>query len=220
VSRYASPRCSEIGYWNSFVPILDFSSLDAYTDSIDGYVRNRMIAASTELYYPVRLKAHGENTTANLRKNGISHVELRMLDLNPLYPLGICRQDLRFIHLLLVWLSLQEDETFGTSEQTIAVRNMKEVALFQSDKIQIECGWHQSRPVREAADEILGDMAKTLPEYFPGKDGEVRECISFQREKVTEPSNRYAEQIRERFHNGYVKKGIRLAMEYAEKFEV
>ncbi|MCD8148790.1 MAG: hypothetical protein LUE92_04335 [Clostridiales bacterium] len=214
VSRYASPRCSEIGYWNSFVPVLDFSSLDAYADSIDGYVKNRMITASTELYYPVRLKARGENTTDNLRKNGVSHVELRMLDLNPLCPVGIRRQDLRFIHLLLVWLMLQEDEVLGTMEQNIAIRNMKEAARFSPDEIQIEFGWHQSRPVREAAAEVLDAMEETLPEYFVGQEDMVRECLAFQREKVEDSSKRYAAQVRERFQKGYVKKGIRLAEGY------
>ncbi|MCD8046062.1 MAG: hypothetical protein LUE90_05400 [Clostridiales bacterium] len=220
VSRYASPRCSEIGYWNSFVPILDFLSLDAYADSIDGYVNNRMITASTELYYPVRLKARGENTTDNLRKNGVSHVELRMLDLNPFCPVGIRRQDLRFIHLLLVWLMLQEDELLGTMEQTIAIRNMKEAARFSPDEIQIEFGWHQSRPVREAAAEVLDAMEEILPEYFVGQEDMVRECLAFQREKVEDPSKRYAAQVREQFQKGYVKKGIRLAETYAEKFKV
>lgn len=219
VSRYASPRCSEVGYWNSFVPILDFTSLNGYADSIDGYVKNRMITASTELYYPVRLKARGANTTDNLRKSGINHVELRMLDLNPLCPAGIRRQDLRFIHLLLVWLMLQEDGTLGTTEQTVAIRNMKEAARFVPEEIQIESGWHQIRPVREAAAEILNDMTEKLPEYFPGQEDMVRECLSFQREKVTDPSKRYAEQIRERFQRGYVKKGMRLAKEYADRFE-
>ncbi|MCD8132700.1 MAG: hypothetical protein LUE19_02465 [Clostridiales bacterium] len=220
VSRYASPRCSEIGYWNSFVPILDFTSLNGYADSIDGYVKSRMISASTELYYPVRLKARGANTTDNLRENGVSHVELRMLDLNPLCPVGIRRQDLRFIHLLLVWLMLQEDEILGTTEQTIAIRNMKEAARFAPEEIQIESGWYQIWPVREAAAGILDDMTEKLPGYFPGQEDMVRECLTFQREKVTDPSKRYAEQIRERFQRGYVKKGMRLAKEYADRFEV
>lgn len=219
VSRYASPRCSEIGYWNSFVPILDFTSLDGYADSIDGYVKNRMITASTELYYPVRLKARGENTTDNLRNNGINHVELRMLDLNPLCPVGIRRKDLTFIHLLLVWLMIQEDEALGTMEQTIAIRNIKEAARFSPDEIQIESGWLQKRPVREAAAEVLDSMAEALPEYFPGQEDMVRDCLAFQREKVTDSSKRYAEQIRERFQKGYVKKGLRLAETYAGKFK-
>ncbi|MCD7981429.1 MAG: hypothetical protein LUF32_03795 [Clostridiales bacterium] len=219
VSSYASPRCSEIGYWNSFVPILDFTSLNGYADSIDGYVKNRMITASTELYYPVRLKARGANTTDNLRKNGVSHVELRMLDLNPLCPVGIRRQDLKFIHLLLVWLMLQEDEAFGTTEQTIAIRNMKEAARFAPEEIQIESGWYQIRPVREAAAEILNDMTEKLPGYFPGQEAAVLECLNSQLEKAEDPSKRYAAQIRERFQKGYVKKGMRLAVEYAKGFQ-
>ncbi|MCH5304541.1 MAG: hypothetical protein J1E41_06725, partial [Ruminococcus sp.] len=36
--RYASVRCGEAGYWNDFIPILNYSSLREYTDSIRRYV--------------------------------------------------------------------------------------------------------------------------------------------------------------------------------------
>lgn len=42
-------------------------------------------------------------------KNGISHIEFRMLDINPFEPLGIDRNDLEFIHLLIMYLSMQDD---------------------------------------------------------------------------------------------------------------
>ena len=36
----ASVRCSEMGYWNEFAPIFDYSSVKAYADSIQKYVDN------------------------------------------------------------------------------------------------------------------------------------------------------------------------------------
>ena len=35
----ASTRCSELGYWNAFTPVLDYSDLASYTESIRKYVR-------------------------------------------------------------------------------------------------------------------------------------------------------------------------------------
>ena len=59
-SGMASVRCSEMGFWNFFAPILDYSNIRAYADSIQKYVDNGMLRAPTELYYPIRLKPQGE----------------------------------------------------------------------------------------------------------------------------------------------------------------
>ena len=101
----ASVRCSEMGYWNFFSPILDYTSLDTYADSIQRYVDDGLLRFPTELYYPVRLKPAGKNSLENLRKNGVNHIELRMFDLNPLVSCGIEEKDIAFAQLLLVWLA-------------------------------------------------------------------------------------------------------------------
>ena len=49
-SGFASLRCGDLGYWNHFTPVNDFSSLEAYADTIRGYVRRGLIAAPSELY--------------------------------------------------------------------------------------------------------------------------------------------------------------------------
>ena len=85
----ASTRCSELGYWNYFSPIFDYTDIRAYADSIQRYVDQGLLAFPTELYYPVRLKPRGKNVLKVLRDQGVDHLELRMIDLNPLVP--ICR---------------------------------------------------------------------------------------------------------------------------------
>lgn len=77
LNRYASPRCSEIGYWNDFIPILRYENLKAYTDSIQAYVNDGQLKSPAELYYPVRLKPRGENSLKNLQNNGVDHIELQ-----------------------------------------------------------------------------------------------------------------------------------------------
>ena len=84
---------SEKGYWNTFLPIFDYRSLDAYIQSMEYYIRAGELREIRELYYPVRLKPKGENSLANL-KQGVDHIELRMLDLNPFSPVGISKEDM------------------------------------------------------------------------------------------------------------------------------
>lgn len=97
--KYASARCSEIGYWNYFVPILKYNDLQSYVDS--GQVK-----APAELYYPVRLKPIGENSLEHLTESVIHHIELRMLDLNPLDPAEIKKEDIHFLHYFIIYLLL------------------------------------------------------------------------------------------------------------------
>lgn len=68
------------------------------------YIRTGELREIRELYYPVRLKPKGENSLANL-KQGVDHIELRMLDLNPFSPVGISKEDLDFLQLFLFYLA-------------------------------------------------------------------------------------------------------------------
>ena len=67
----ASVRCSETGYWNYFTPIFDYTNLTAYTDSMQHYVEEGLLAFHTELYYPIRLKPRGKNDLKKLREEGV-----------------------------------------------------------------------------------------------------------------------------------------------------
>ena len=104
-TRMSSLRCSESGYWNFFDPVFDYSSLDKYVDSIEQYVNNGMLNASSELYYPVRLKPNSAYSVDNLRKYGAGHIELRMYDLDPFESAGMDIRDVKFAGYLIVFLA-------------------------------------------------------------------------------------------------------------------
>ena len=188
--RYASVRCGKEGYWNLFVPALDFSDTAAYCDSIEAYVRDGSLYASSELYLPVRLKPRGANTPDALR-DGIDHIELRMLDLNPLEPAGISLEDLRFLHLFLTWCSLLPAYLPDEKEQADFISNMKSAALYDERRIWIREG-AVLRPVRDAALDVLSEMActfETLGCY------ESLATIEYEKRKLLAPGGRYAEQV-------------------------
>ncbi len=156
-SRYASPRCGDVGYWNDFVPVLDYSSIEQYTESIWRYIREGAIVSPSELYYPIRLKPKGENRLDHLRLNGVNHIELRMLDVNPLTPVGIFEEDIAFIQLLILWLMSLEESELDEESQKNAVNNIKNAALYDEERIFIENNGER-REIREAAAEVLRDM--------------------------------------------------------------
>ena len=154
---YSSIRCSERGYWNYFTPILDYSNLQRYTGSIQKYIDDGNLRSVSELYYPVRIKPRGANSLEALAKNGINHIELRVIDVNPLTSTGIFTEDIKFIHLLMLYLvSLPEHELTGT-EQIKAVNDIKAAAIFGNDEI------------KRRAEKVLDDIKNFALKNFPSR---------------------------------------------------
>lgn len=187
---YASVRCGEEGYWNDFLPVLDYSSLSAYCDSIDGFVESGLLTGASELYLPVRLKPRGSNSAGALR-GGIDHIELRMIDVNPLDPAGIREEDLSFLHLLLLWFPHLPDLVPSREEQKAYLLNMKAAALYDDTGVLIREG-QIAGPVRESALYTLALMSCTFERYGCY---EALEIIGKQRRKLLGDGQRYAERV-------------------------
>lgn len=198
-----SVRCSELGYWNSFTPILDYTSPRAYGASIQRYVDGGLLRAASELYYPVRLKPKGENTLEAL-KRGISHIELRMFDLNPLAPLGVDGRDVAFAQLLLVWLAAAPEEPFPPAEQVQAAQNFKNAAHYDLRTVNLTAPDGGLYSIEQAGLRVLARMR----EFYAGFPPQVQQNLDFQEAKLLRPETRYAWQVRSRFSGGFVQKGL------------
>lgn len=205
----ASTRCSELGYWNFFSPIFDYTDIGAYADSIKGYVDEGLIRYPSELYYPVRLKPAGENNLETLKKNGVNHIELRMFDLNPLAEEGVEVKDIIFAQLFLVWLAGTAAVEITPKDQIHAVQNFKNAAHYDLKTVKIIHPSGKVESVADAALEILENM-KLFYRDFPE---EIKEVLNFEEDKFINPENRYAWRIRREYNDGFVKKGMKLAKE-------
>jgi glutamate--cysteine ligase len=203
----ASVRCSELGYWNFFAPLFDYSNIRSYADSIQHYVDEGMLAFPTELYYPIRLKPAGLNRLNVLRDQGVNHIELRMFDLNPLAPAGVDVRDVQFAQLLMVWLLCRPVKHLSHKAQVQAVQNFKNAAHYDLKTVKIVLPGEEATPVADAALSLLAQM-KGFYRFFPAG---VREVLIFEEAKFLDPETRYAWQIRREFADGYVQKGLKLA---------
>ena len=245
--KYASPRSSEIGYWNDFEPVLDYRSLEGYVDSIKKYTEDGTLMSPAELYYPVRLKPAGLYDVERLRLDGVSHIEIRVIDENPYSEIGIFREDVRFLHLLLVYLANRATKPFPEGEQLQALRDMKRAALFD-DSACLSNGLS----IRENAAQALREMEEFFAgggAAFEGGAASVAGSVpiwvaapvagpvsvedsapdggsaedAYIREALDfqwrklEPGGRPAEIIREEFREGYNRKGLNLAKAHSRK---
>ena len=210
----ASMRASEYGYWNFFAPIIDYTNIRTYADSIQSYVDRGLLRIPGELYSPIRLKPRGINNLPRLRNEGVNHIELRMIDLNPLVPAGIDVRDVFFCQLLLVWLAATERQPFSPMDQVQAIQNFKNAAHYDLTTVHMVVPDGTVYSVQEAGLNIIG----FLEEFYKDFPQDVQDCLAFEKAKFTNPENRYAYQVREKFGEDFVKKGIELAKERQELY--
>ncbi len=202
---FSSARCSEIGYWNDFMPLLDYDSLASYVESIQGYVDHGQLKVPAELYYPVRLKSSGENSLEELLRSGVNHLEFRLLDLNPYAECGIFLEDLKFLQYLIGYLFCQDAQEFGYSEQSSALKNIKNAAKYEESAIWIDLGWNQKLLVRDAAMNVLMALERF---YAKWEDPSIRTIIQKQKNKIMLEENRYAYKVKQDFGEDFVKQGL------------
>lgn len=191
---FASRRSGKKGYWNQFVPILDYTDISAYTESVKKYIDKGALFSASELYVPIRLKPRGANSLEALEKNGVNHIELRMFDVNPLSPIGIFREDIEFAYYFLLYLLSFDDFDFTPDLQRAATEKHKNAALYDADKV-----------ITDEAAEVLDSMA----EYFKDFDL-VTENIALQKSKLTE-NKRYCIEVYEQYHENYQEKMLKAA---------
>lgn len=209
----ASVRCSEMGYWNFFAPIFDYSDIRAYADSIQRYVDEGLLLFPTELYYPIRLKPAGKNNLKTLHDKGVNHIELRMFDLNPLTEAGVEVKDVKFGQLLLVWLASTPRESFRKKDQVQAVQNFKNAAHYDLKTVKIVAPSGGVSTVTEAALKVIASMK----EFYCDFPGEIQEILDFEEAKFIDGDNRYAWKIYTEYRNDFVHKGLELAKERQAK---
>lgn len=206
-SGMASVRCSELGYWNHFSPVFNYDSLNGYVDSMQRYVTDGLISYPSELYYPIRLKPAGVNSLESLRKNGVDHIELRMVDLNPLTYAGVDIRDLKFIQFLLIWLISTPRQEFTKMAQVQAVQNFKSAAHYDLKTVKIVIPNGEVSSVADAGLKIIGFMK----EFYQGFSGNIAEILAFEEEKLIDPEKRYAWQLRREYGDHFVEKSLQLA---------
>lgn len=185
-SGFSSMRNSHRGYWNQFVPKLDYSNLLTYIQSIQNYIKKGVLFSAGELYLPVRLKPRGENSLEALLSGGVDHIELRMFDLNPLEKFGIAQKDLEFAHLFLIYLLHLEDFDFTPELQEEAIKNHQIAALYDISDVLID-----NVPIIKLANKFLDKM-----ENFFLSTPKVHNTIEYERQKLN--GKRICEKVKTR----------------------
>lgn len=214
----ASSRCSELGYWNYFTPVMNYKTVKDYVKSIQDYVDMGLLKYPSELYYPIRLKPRGSYDLERLLKEGVDHIELRMIDLNPLTEVGIDIRDARFIQLFLIWAASIPEGPWDIAEQVYSTQNFKNASHFDLKTVRIILPkglLKQDTPEEGLQTVSLAGaglkVLEAIEEFYSGYPEDVLEVIRYEKEKFIDIEKRYSWKILKEYGDDYVRKGLERA---------
>ncbi|WP_375751351.1 glutamate--cysteine ligase [Vibrio sp. HN007] len=150
-----SLRLSDLGYTNSAQSELNigYNNLEHFLDGLDKAINtpsedfakigikvdgeyrqlnSNVLQIENELYAPIRAKRvakSGEKPSEALRRGGVEYIEVRSLDVNPFSPVGITREQIRFLDLFLTWCLIKDADTVCNSELSCWKDNWNKVIL-------------------------------------------------------------------------------------------
>lgn len=188
-TRGLSLRNSCFGYGNLIDLFPDYSSVKGYLQSIEQMVKNGTLTATKELYASVRPKFINNSSS-------IFYVEVRYPDINPLSKIGMTPEMLHFIHWLIIYgLLTDEQNDFTTEFQSIANFNHGNISLFglsTSVEVKTENGstinaWDEARRVIQEMLDLYAKLEIDNKDYL--------HSLQYAQEMVNHPERRIVHQI-------------------------
>lgn len=174
------------GYRNEKHFVVPWDTLEDYVQYIESLVEDGDLTDAREFYSSLRLKGRdNKNLLKSLKRDGISYMELRAIDINPFEKNGISLESLYLTHLLIILALFTEDEKFGEAEQEIALLNQDIIAnngLEDSIELYAEAG--KKVAVEVLGNEILDRMEELVNIFGLDREPMYRYAIERSREKI------------------------------------
>ena len=119
-------RNSICGYKNRKDYQVSYQSIEEYVQDIRTLIQKHELLSAKEYYHALRLKAEGrEEPLQSLLDDGIKYIEVRLLDLNPLFKIGTSKEILYFVHLFILYMLLLEEEQEAELSYAAILTGMK-----------------------------------------------------------------------------------------------
>lgn len=215
-SNAISIRNSSGGYRNKEEYYVDFNSLDSYFSSLTSLIDAGDILSGDELYLPIRLKFLPDTKQ-------ISHLEVRILDLDPFEKSGISKNRLYFTHLFLLYCLFKEEEnSYQYDDQKIAAKNQDLVAcnglnpdlsLINQDGISVN--------YKKMLNDLFVDIKNFMYDSNLNKNEAYASALNEVSDLINCPSQRTSVKVKERvLEEGFINFHLKKAKQYKEESEM
>jgi glutamate--cysteine ligase len=143
-------------------PWLPYDQIGVKVDGEYRQLNANILQIENEYYTSMRPKQPpqgNEKPTIALKRRGVSYVELRSVDINPLEPLGVTVNQLRFLEAFLLFCLLVDSPPFDAQERRMIDDNQMATALTGRDPtLVLQRRRAPALPLRHWAEEILGQL--------------------------------------------------------------
>lgn len=161
----ASMRNGVCGYRNKADLQLNFDSLDAFQQSMDQRIEDGVLQSERENYASVRIKL--KEPAGGFGE--ISHLEIRLLDLNPFIKVGVDQRHLEIIHQFIIFCLLRpESSRLDSSQQLRGFENHERAATYSlSSEAQIINDDGGESSMQKGIESLWAEMKSIILPYVP-----------------------------------------------------
>lgn len=201
-------RNASCGYKNLKSLYPSYYSVDEFTNDIQRFIDNGDLSEAKELYTQIRLKPKNPETLLeSLKNDGINYIEIRTLDINPFYKCDLVVQDMKFLHLFLIYMYVknESDYPFWQKEAIINEENTAELAYDESMRLLND---GREVKLKDWAFELIRDMY-TMCEILGISD---TYCLNLMANRIENPDLTYAKRLLKLIkRDGYINTHIMLS---------
>ena len=117
------------GFKNLHLDEINYDNKVKHIETLRKNIKNGNIVSISELYTPIRIKGKWKYDVDDLANNPISHIEVRVLDLNPFDKTSISQEEMDFIVAFLFHCLLSDE-----SESSFDYRKVAEDGINEEQK--------------------------------------------------------------------------------------
>lgn len=157
-------RNASCGYKNLKTLHPSYKNVDEFTRDISNYIESGELSEAKELYTQIRLKPKNPSDLLNSLKNdGIEYIEIRTLDINPFYKCGLTQQDMKFLHLFLIYMLVKEESDYVDWQKEAIINEERTAEKAYTDEMRLLKDGHEVT-LKEWALELIDEMNEMIDE--------------------------------------------------------
>ena len=213
-----SLRNSECGYKNLEDFYVSYNNVNEYVNDIRNLINDKCIQGPREYYSPIRFKTKEQGDMLdNLLNDGVKYIEIRLLDLDPLCPIGVSKDTLNLIFIFILFTLFTEDFEYTPAfhdeyvlNENRAIEN-KEFNLINIDGKEVG--------LRKKGLEVLEEMEALANKLFKNNE-DIKRAINISKKRFEDYKETIASNILEGIRESdYIDYFMGLAKEYLKYSE-